>query len=69
MGRLEQLAGVQLFEAGDGSEPGVRLPLFRTGAGFDYGVLVDRGSDVGRARPDGRSAPRRSTRSRPGLSP
>jgi len=67
--RLEQLAGVQLVEAGDGSEQGVRLPLFRTGAGFDFGVLVDRGFDVGRARADGRSAPRRSTRSRPGLSP
>jgi len=28
----------------------VRLLLFRTGAGFDFEVLVDRGFDVGRAR-------------------
>jgi hypothetical protein len=52
VGRLEQLAGVQLV--GDGAERGVRLPLFRTGAGFDLKVLVDRGSDIGRARADGR---------------
>jgi hypothetical protein len=33
VGRLEQLASVQLVEAGDGAERGVRLLLFRTGAG------------------------------------
>jgi hypothetical protein len=54
VGRLEQLAGVQLVEAGDGAERGVRLLLFRTGAGFDFEVLVDRGFDIGRARADGR---------------
>jgi hypothetical protein len=55
VGRLEQIAGVQLVEAGDGAERGVRLLLFRTGAGFDFEVLVDRGFDVGRAWADGRS--------------
>ncbi|HEV2240996.1 MAG TPA: DUF4432 family protein [Streptosporangiaceae bacterium] len=54
VGRLEQLAGVQLVEAGDGAERGVRLLLFRTGAGFEFEVLVDRGFDIGRARADGR---------------
>lgn len=54
VGRLEQLAGVQLVEAGHGAERGVRLLLFRTGAGFDFEVLVDRGSDIGRAWTDGR---------------
>jgi Domain of unknown function (DUF4432) len=43
VGRLEQLAGVQLVEAGDGAERGVRLLQFRTRAGFDFEVLVDRG--------------------------
>ncbi len=54
VGRLEQLAGVQLVEAADGAERGVRLLRFATGAGFDFDVLVDRGFDVGRARLGGR---------------
>ncbi|HEX9065521.1 MAG TPA: aldose 1-epimerase family protein [Streptosporangiaceae bacterium] len=49
VGRLEQVAGVQLTEASDGAERGVRLLRFATGAGFDFEVLVDRGFDVGRA--------------------
>ena len=49
VGRLEQVAGVQLTEAADGAERGVRLLRFATGAGFDFEVLVDRGFDVGRA--------------------
>jgi Domain of unknown function (DUF4432) len=49
VGRLEQVAGVQLAEAGDGAERGVRLLRFTTGAGFDFEVLVDRGFDIGRA--------------------
>jgi hypothetical protein len=54
VGRLEQIAGVQLVEAGDGAERGVRLLVFRTGAGFEFEVLVDRGFDVGRAWAGGR---------------
>ena len=49
VGRLEQVAGVQLAEAADGAERGVRLLRFTTGAGFDFEVLVDRGFDIGRA--------------------
>ncbi len=54
VGRLDQLAGVQLLQAGDGTERGVRLLRFATGAGFDFEVLVDRGFDVGRAWLGGR---------------
>jgi Domain of unknown function (DUF4432) len=49
VGRLEQVAGVQLLEAADGAERGVRLLRIATGAGLDFEVLVDRGFDIGRA--------------------
>jgi len=49
VGRLDQVAGVELAQAGDGAERGVRLLRFTTGAGFGFDVLVDRGFDVGRA--------------------
>ena len=55
VGRLDQMAGVQLTEAADGAERGVRLLRFATGAGFDFEVLVDRGFDIGRAWLGGRS--------------
>jgi ribulose-phosphate 3-epimerase len=48
-GRLDQVAGVQLVEAGDGAERGVRLLRSTTGSGFGFEVLVDRGFDIGRA--------------------
>ncbi len=54
VGRLEQLAGVQLVEAADGAERGVRLLRFSSGAGFEFEVLVDRGFDIGRASAGGR---------------
>lgn len=54
VGRLEQLAGVQLVQGADGAERGVRLLRFATGAGFDFEVLVDRGFDIGRAFLGGR---------------
>ena len=49
VGRLEQVAGIQLTEAGDGAERGVRLLRVTTGAGFDFEILIDRGFDIGRA--------------------
>jgi Domain of unknown function (DUF4432) len=49
LGRLDQVAGVQLLEGGDGAERGVRLLRFSSGSGFDLEVLVDRGFDIGRA--------------------
>jgi Domain of unknown function (DUF4432) len=54
VGRFDQVAGVQLAEAGDGAERGVRMLRFTTGAGFGFDVLVDRGFDVGRAWLGGR---------------
>jgi hypothetical protein len=39
VGRLEQIAGVQLVEAGDGPERGVRLLRFTTGAGLTSDAL------------------------------
>jgi Domain of unknown function (DUF4432) len=49
VGRLDQVAGVQLVEATDGAERGVRLLRFTAGSGFGFDVLVDRGFDIGRA--------------------
>lgn len=40
---------------GDGTERGVRLLEFRTGSGFSFDVLVDRGFDIGRCELAGRS--------------
>ncbi len=49
VGRLEQVAGVQLVECGDGAERGVRVLRVTSGSGFDLEILVDRGFDIGRA--------------------
>jgi Domain of unknown function (DUF4432) len=49
VGRLEQVAGLRLVEGGDGAERGVRILLGRTGGGFEFEILVDRGFDVGGA--------------------
>jgi len=38
VGRLDQLAGVQLVEAGDGAERGVRLLRFTAGSGALVGI-------------------------------
>jgi hypothetical protein len=52
VGRLEQVAGMQLVEGGDGAERGVRMLRCSTGAGFGFEILVDRGFDIGRAWAD-----------------
>jgi hypothetical protein len=46
VGDLSQIAGVRVGELGDGFERGVRVADFRTGSGFDFTVLVDRGMDL-----------------------
>jgi hypothetical protein len=46
-GALSQFAGVRLMTLGDGVERGVRMLEFRTGSGFRFSVLVDRGMDIG----------------------
>lgn len=48
VGRLDQIAGVRLVTLGDGGGRGVRVLEFRTGTGFAFDVLVDRGFDLGR---------------------
>jgi hypothetical protein len=55
IGRLEQVAGVRLVTLGDGGGRGVRVLEVRTGSGFQFDVLVDRGFDVGRCEHAGRS--------------
>ncbi|MBV8991672.1 MAG: aldose 1-epimerase family protein [Solirubrobacterales bacterium] len=42
------MAGIRLVTLGDGAERGVRVLEFRTGSGFAFDVLVDRGFDIGR---------------------
>lgn len=54
VGRLEQVAGVRLITLGDAAERGVRVLEFRTGTGFEFDVVVDRGLDVGRCEFAGR---------------
>jgi hypothetical protein len=49
VGDLSQVAGVRLAELSDGRERGVRVAEFRTGAGLDFTVLLDRGMDIGPA--------------------
>jgi hypothetical protein len=55
VGKLEQAAGVRLVTLGDGAERGVRVVEFRTGTGFEFDVLVDRGLDIGRCEHSGRA--------------
>jgi hypothetical protein len=45
-GALQQVAGVELVELADGPERGVRVLVFRTGAGLSFQVAVDRGFDL-----------------------
>lgn len=46
VGDISQFAGVRIGELGDGFERGVRMADFRTGSGFEFTVLVDRGMDI-----------------------
>lgn len=54
VGRLEQIAGVELIEAGDGMERGVRILRVKSGGGFEFDILIDRGFDIGRASMNGK---------------
>lgn len=55
VGRLQQVAGIRLLELGDGAERGVRVLEMRTGTGFCFEILVDRGFDIGRCELAGMS--------------
>ena len=48
VGATRQVTGVDLVQFADGGERDVRALEFRTGAGLDFSVLVDRSMDIGR---------------------
>jgi hypothetical protein len=54
-GSLAQFAGVRPFTLEAGAEQGVRCLEFRTGTGFSFTVLLDRGMDIGDANHRGAS--------------
>lgn len=54
-GHLQQWGGTRLVTLEDGGERGVRAVEFRTMAGLEFAVLIDRGMDVAWARYQGRS--------------
>ena len=49
VGDISQIGGVRCGQLEDGFERGVRTLDFRTGSGFDFMVLPDRGMDIGQA--------------------
>jgi len=49
VGQLSQVAGVRLVTLADGAGRGTRLLEFRSGAGFEFEIVVDRGFDLGQA--------------------
>ena len=46
VGRIEQIGGVRLLEAADGTERGSRLLQVRTGTGLMFDVLADKALDI-----------------------
>ena len=54
IGDVSQVGGVCLKTLADGAERGVRVADFSTGSGFRFGVLIDRGMDIGPAEWAGR---------------
>jgi len=48
-GNLSQVGGTRAYELSDGPEKGVRAVDFRTGTGFEFTVLPDRGLDISAA--------------------
>lgn len=59
-GNISQLGGVTLCTLQDGPEAGIRAAEFRTGSGFSFVVLLDRGMDISRAEYNGASLAWRS---------
>ncbi len=49
IGNLSQIGGTRLYELCNGPEKGVRAVDFRTGTGFEFTVLPDRGLDISAA--------------------
>lgn len=55
VGDMRQIGGVRLLELADGNERDSRAAEFRTGTGFNFLVLIDRGMDISRAEYCGRA--------------
>ena len=54
VGQLSQVAGVRLVIIADGAGRGTRLLEFRSGAGLEFEIIVDRAFDIGHASIAGR---------------
>jgi len=54
-GSLSQIGGIRRMVLADGPEKGVEALQFRTGTGFSFTVLADRGLDISHAEHCGRS--------------
>ena len=54
VGQLSQVAGVRLITLADGAGRGTRLLEFRSGAGLEFEIIVDRAFDIGHASIAGR---------------
>ena len=54
VGQLSQVAGVRLVTLADGAGRGTRVLEFRSGAGLEFEIIVDRAFDVGHASIAGR---------------
>ena len=46
LGDMSQLCGIKVHEFSDGQARGIRAADFRSGAGFDFTVLIDRCMDI-----------------------
>jgi hypothetical protein len=60
VGDLAQIAGVRLVELADGKERGSRAAEVKTGTGFGFTVLIDRGLDISTAEYQGKALAWRS---------
>jgi hypothetical protein len=60
VGDLSQIAGVRLVELADGKERGARAAEIKTGSGFNFTVLIDRGLDISTAEYQGKAIAWRS---------
>lgn len=60
IGNLSQIGGTRTYELSDGAEKGVRAVDLRTGTGFEFTVLPDRGLDISAASYRGMSLAWRS---------
>lgn len=50
VGHMDQLAGIKLVEAADGTERGSRMLAIWTGSGLGFHVLVEKGLDIAACR-------------------